>query len=152
MPEPVGVDLSFLPLVNASLNGVATVLLVAGFVLIRQKRITAHRNVMISAFGVSVVFLITYVTHYIWRATVVGGTHTAYGGEGLLKVLYYVMLLSHILLAMVVPVAAIALIWLGLSKRYAAHRRVARFGWPIWLYVSVTGVLIYLMLYPLNPA
>ncbi|MEX0655640.1 MAG: DUF420 domain-containing protein [Phycisphaeraceae bacterium] len=145
------IDLSFLPAVNAALNGVTGVLLVAGLMLIRQHRITAHRNVMIAAFSVSGLFLVTYVTHYVWRATVVGGTHTRYHGEGLLAGLYYGMLLSHILLAIFVPVLAVTLIYLGLTKRYATHRRLARVAWPVWMYVSVTGVLIYFMLYHFNP-
>ena len=145
-------DLSFLPLVNASLNAVATVLLVVGLLLILNKHQAAHKRVMLAAFAVSCVFLVTYVTHYVWRASVQGGTHTRYHGEGLIATLYYVMLISHILLAIAVPVLAVSMIYLGLKKRYAAHRKLAKFAWPIWMYVSITGVLIYLMLYPFNPA
>lgn len=144
-------DLSFLPLVNACLNGLALVLLVTAYVMIRQRRITTHRNLMIAAFATSGVFLVTYVTHYVWRAQVKGGTHTAYHGEGIVALAYYGMLISHILLAMVVPVIAVLLIWLGATKRYDTHKRIARWGLPIWVYVSVTGVLIYLMLYVFNP-
>lgn len=145
-------DLSFLPFVNACLNGLATVLLVVGLILILKKNIVAHRRVMVSAFTVSCIFLVTYVTHYIWRAAVKGGVHTRYNGEGFDLYLYYGMLISHILLAMLVPFLAIALLWLGFTKRYQTHKRIARFAWPIWMYVSITGVLIYVMLYPLNPA
>lgn len=144
-------DLSFLPLVNACLNGLATVLLIVGLVLILKKNIVAHRRVMVSAFVVSCVFLVTYVTHYIWRASVIGGTHTRYNGVGLDWYFYVGMLISHILLAMLVPFLAVALLWLGFTQRYQTHKRIARFAWPIWMYVSITGVLIYLMLYPLNP-
>lgn len=142
-------DLSFLPTVNASLNLLATVLLAAGYVLIRRKKIDAHRRVMMSAFAASCLFLVFYVAHYVWRANVVGGSHTRYAGP--LPWLYYGMLLSHILLAMLVPIFAVALIRLGWKKRYDAHRRLARWAWPIWMYVSVTGVLIYVFLYHLNP-
>lgn len=145
-------DLSFLPFVNACLNGLATVLLTVGLVLILKKNIVAHRRVMVSAFAVSCIFLVTYVTHYIWRASVKGGVHTKYNGEGLDLYFYYGMLISHILLAMLVPFLAVALLWLGFTERYKLHKRIARVAWPIWMYVSITGVLIYLMLYPLNPA
>ena len=145
-------DLSFLPHVNASLNGIATVLLLTGFVLIKQRHVVAHRNCMLAATVVSAVFLGSYVTHDIWRWAVKGGSHTLYNGSGWLKKFYYIMLLSHIVLAMTVPVFAILLIRLGLTKRYAQHRRLAKVGYPVWIYVSVTGVLIYLMLFWFNPA
>lgn len=147
----MNVDLSFLPAVNAGLNATAGVLLMIGFVLIRQHRVRAHRNVMITAFSVSALFLVTYVLHYAWRATVVGGVHTRYHAEGPLLWGYYALLLSHVLLAMFVPVLAVTMIYLGLTKRYTVHRRLARVAWPVWMYVSVTGVLIYFMLYHFNP-
>lgn len=145
-------DLSFLPAVNASLNGLACVLLVVGYVLVRQRKLDAHRNVMLAAFATSGLFLVCYLAHYAWRASVKGGVHTAYHGQGVIRTVYYLMLLSHILLAMAVPVLAIVLIRLGLKKRFDLHRRIARYALPIWLYVSVTGVLIYFMLYHFNPA
>ena len=144
-------DLSFLPLVNACLNATATVLLVVGLILIKRKQRTAHQRVMISAFGVSCIFLVFYLLHYAWRASVKGGVHTKFNGEGFWLIFYYLMLISHILLAMAVPFFAIALLYLGFKKRFETHRRLARIGWPIWMYVSVTGVMIYLFLYPFNP-
>jgi len=141
-------DLSFLPAVNASLNALATILLIVGVVLIKQKRIDAHRRVMLTTFGISCLFLIVYVTHYIWRATVKGGAHTPYHGP--MRTAYYVMLLTHIILAIAVPVLAVMMIRLGLKRADEKHRRLARFTFPIWLYVSVTGVLIYVMLYHMN--
>ncbi|MFA9479925.1 DUF420 domain-containing protein [Phycisphaerales bacterium AB-hyl4] len=147
----MNIDLSFLPAVNAGLNATAGVLLLVGFALIRQHRVKAHRNVMMAAFGVSALFLVTYVAHYVWRAAVAGGVHTRYNAEGYLLWGYYGMLISHILLAIFVPLFAVALIYLGLTKRYAAHRRLAKVAWPTWMYVSVTGVLIYFMLYHFNP-
>lgn len=144
-------DLSFLPKVNASLNGFAALLLIAGFVFIRKKNIKAHITCMIGAFITSAIFLVSYLTHYAWRASVKGGVHTKYNGEGLDRPFYYGMLISHILLAMAVPVLAIVMIRLGKQKRFETHRKVGRFALPIWLYVSITGVLIYLMLYEWNP-
>ncbi|MCX5662344.1 MAG: DUF420 domain-containing protein [Planctomycetota bacterium] len=142
-------DLSFLPAVNASLNATAGVLLVTGFVFVKRKNIPAHRACMMSAFAASSLFLVFYITHYVWRASATGTAHTKYHGPA--PTFYYVMLLTHIVLAMLVPVLAIWLIRLGLARRDALHRRVAKVALPIWLYVSVTGVLIYFMLYHLNP-
>ncbi|MDP6153232.1 MAG: DUF420 domain-containing protein [Phycisphaeraceae bacterium] len=127
-----------LPTVNACLNTIATILLIVGLVLIKAKRISAHRNCMISAFAVSAVFLVLYVTDKVLK----GGVHTPFAGTG-----YYVILISHIILAITVPVFAILLIRLGLKHRIAQHRRLAKVGYPIWLYVSITGVVIYVMLY-----
>ena len=140
-------DLSFLPAVNASLNGLATVLLILGRHLVRQGRVEAHRRVMLSAFGVSSLFLVFYVTHKIWR----GFEHTAYHGVGAARTAYLAILGTHLVLAMTVPFLALALIRLGLSDRRAEHRRLARFAWPVWVYVSVTGIVIYGMLYHWNP-
>lgn len=146
-PPVISVDLSLLPHVNASLNALAILLLLAGFVMIKRKKLTAHASCMIAAFATSALFLVCYTVHYIWRFKVKHGAHTPYHGDGIIKTLYYVMLTSHIVLAAVVPVIAIWLIYLGATEQFTTHRRVARVGLPIWLYVSVTGVLIYLMLY-----
>jgi len=140
-------DLSFLPALNASLNGLATVLLVVGRGLARRGSLDAHRRVMISAFAVSSLFLVFYLTHKIWR----GFEHTPYHGTGGARTAYLAILGSHLVLAMTVPVLAIALIRLGLSDRRDSHRRLARWAWPVWLYVSITGIVIYAMLYHANP-
>jgi uncharacterized membrane protein YozB (DUF420 family) len=142
------VDLSFLPGVNAALNLVSTVLLVVGRIWIRQGRVAAHRRAMLGAFAVSSLFLVLYVAHKAWR----GFEHTPFHGEGALRALYLAILFSHLALAMTVPLLALRLVQLGLSGRIDRHRRLAVVAWPIWLYVSLTGVLIYLLLYPLNPA
>ncbi|MEE9212210.1 MAG: DUF420 domain-containing protein [Phycisphaeraceae bacterium] len=140
-------DPSVLPSINASLNAVAAVLLIVGVVLIKLKHVTAHKRCMLTAFAVSTAFLVLYITDKAIKR----GVHTPFNAEGIVKTLYYVMLISHILLAMTVPVLAIWLIRLGLSERYDRHRRVAHIAWPIWMYVSITGVLIYVMLYHWNP-
>ncbi len=140
-------DTSFLPTVNACLNAVAAVLLVRGRALIRAGRVELHRRTMISAFGVSALFLASYLTHKIARDF----ENTTFHAEGLAKTLYLVLLASHVVLAATVPVFAITLIALGLRGRIDRHRRLARVAWPIWMYVSVTGVVIYLLLYPFNP-
>ncbi len=141
-------DVMMLPAVNATLNGIATVLLVWGFVLIRQKKWQQHKKVMLAAFTVSVIFLISYLTYHGLR----GGMSTEFRGEGVIRLFYYGMLITHVILAAVVPVLAIISINRGLSNRFDKHRRIARWTFPIWLYVSVTGVLIYFMLYQWFPA
>ena len=141
-------DLSFLPAVNASLNAVAAVLLVRGRMLARAHRVAAHRLTMMSAFAVSTLFLVLYVLHKWSR----GFENTAFHAEGLARAAYLVLLASHVVLAIAVPPLAVALIVLGVRGRVEGHRRLARWAWPVWMYVSVTGVLIYVLLYHLNPA
>ena len=141
-------DLSFLPSVNAALNFTATVLLLVGRFWIRRGRVAAHRRAMLGAFAVSSLFLVLYVAHKAWR----GFEHTPYHGVGLAHGLYLTILFTHLTLAITVPVLAIRLVRLGLGGRIERHRRLARVAWPIWMYVSVTGVVIYLLLYPFNPS
>ncbi len=141
-------DLSFLPGVNAGLNAIAALLLVAGLLLIRRRRIDAHRRVMLTAFAVSSLFLACYIAHKVSR----GFESTTFHAEGAAKLAYLALLFSHVTLAMTVPFLAITLIVLGLRGRIERHRRLARVAWPIWMYVSVTGVVIYLLLYHFNPA
>lgn len=141
-------DLSFLPTVNASLNAGATVLLLAGLAFIRKKKVDAHRRAMIGAFTVSCLFLSLYVLHKAWK----GFESTTFHAEGAARLAYLAILFTHLTLAMTVPVLAIAMIRLGLKGRVESHRRLAKLAWPVWMYVSVTGVVIYVMLYHLNPA
>ena len=140
-------DFSLLPPINAALNATATVLLVYGRRLALRGEVERHRRVMLSAFGVSSLFLVLYVGHKVSR----NFENTTFNAEGWAKVAYLVLLASHVLLAMTVPILAIWLIRLGLRDDRERHRRVARMAWPIWIYVSITGVLIYLLLYPFNP-
>ena len=137
------------PLLNALLNALAAVLLIVGFVLIKGRRERAHQWTMLAAFGVSVVFLLSYVAYHVWP---IGAATTPFGGRGGLRVVYFTILISHIVLAMAVPVLAICTIYFGLRERRVAHRKLARWTLPIWLYVSVTGVVIYMMLYHWYPS
>lgn len=136
----------YLPHVNVSLNGLATILLIIGYVLIKQKRELAHRKVMLATFGVNVVFLISYLTYHANVLSKKFPTDSAVASDGM-RYFYYGLLASHVLLAAFVPVLAIGSIYLGLTNRRESHRRLSRWTWPIWLYVSVTGVIVYLMLY-----
>ncbi len=130
-----------LPSVNAALNATAAVLLVWGYLLIRHKRIQTHRKVMTSAFIASCLFLIGYLVYHA-RVGTVRFQHT-----GTLRTVYLAILGTHTVLAAAVPVLAIVTLRRGLAARYDRHRRIARWTLPIWLYVSVTGVVVYLMLY-----
>src|SRR5271157_2912683 len=134
-------DIHSLPAINATLNGTAAVLLTTGYILIRKRAVDAHRRVMIAAFAVSSVFLICYLIYH----SQVGSVH--YPHEGLLRIVYFSILISHTLLAATVPVLAIITLRRGLKSDFKRHRRIARWTLPIWLYVSVTGVVVYLMLY-----
>jgi putative membrane protein len=141
------VDLEFLPAVNASLNAAAACCLVVGRRLAKRGRVVAHRRTMLAAFAFSSLFLALYVAHKVSRSF----ESTPFHVEGAAHVAYLVLLASHVALAMAIPPLAITLVTLGLRGRFASHRRLARFAWPVWMYVSVTGVLIYLLLYQLNP-
>jgi uncharacterized membrane protein YozB (DUF420 family) len=135
------VNIHSLPLLNAILNGTAAILLLTGYSLIRSGNREAHRKAMLSAFGVSVLFLISYLVYH-WH---VGSVH--YPHEGILRYIYLTILLTHTLLAATVPVLAIITLRRALKGQIARHKKLAKWTFPIWLYVSVTGVVVYLMLY-----
>ena len=133
-----------LPAVNATLNGLTTVLLVTGYVLIRRRRRTAHRNVMIAALVSSTVFLTSYLVYHAQVGSV------RFPGTGLPRTIYLTILLTHTVLAAAVPVLAGITAWRAYRKQWARHVRIARWTLPIWLYVSVTGVVVYWMLYQMK--
>lgn len=130
-----------LPTVNAVLNGLAATLLVTGFVLIRSGRREAHRRVMTAAFACSILFLVSYLVYHAGVGSV------RFQGTGGVRTAYLSILLTHTVLAAAVPFLAVTTLVLARKGRFDAHRRLARVTLPIWLYVSVTGVVIYLMLY-----
>ena len=137
-----------LPAINASLNGVATLLLATGFVFIKMGRKDAHRKCMMSAFGVSAIFLVGYVANRVLAQT----AHTPFAGEGVWKSIYYTMLISHILLAMVILPFIFITFNHALKGRFEKHKAWARWTFPAWFYVSVTGVLVYFFLYQWFPS
>lgn len=142
-------DAPFLPALNAALNATATVLLCVGLVLVKGGRRRAHGATMVAAAAVSAAFLASYLTYHFLVVPEVG--HTPFRGEGLPKRLYYGMLLSHVVLAVVNLPMVVVTLWHAGHRSWARHRRIARWTWPIWLYVSVTGVLVYATLYHWNP-
>jgi uncharacterized membrane protein YozB (DUF420 family) len=137
----VPLPISSLPLVNAILNGIAAIFLVAGYVLIRRGNMAAHRAMMIAAFATSVLFLTSYVIYHANAGS------RPFPGSGVIRIVYFVILISHIILAATIPPLAMVTLWRGLSRRFDRHVPIARWTLPLWLYVSVTGIIVYLMLY-----
>ena len=135
-----GTQLAFLPALNALLNGLCTVALVLGFGFIRAGKIAQHRAAMFTAFIFSSLFLAAYITNYTLHGEM------KFHGAGGIRWVYFPLLISHIVLATVVLPMILITFFLSLSGRFPAHRRLARWTFPIWLYVSVTGVIVYLML------
>ncbi len=138
--------LDLLPTLNAALNLTSTVLLVAGFVAVKSGRIERHRALMLSALGASTLFLVGYLTRFA-----LSGAHR-FPDVGWPRTAYLVLLASHTLLAAVVVPLVLRTAFLALRRRFGQHRRIARLTWPTWLYVSVTGVVVYVMLYHVAPA
>lgn len=141
-------EISDIPAINAALNAIATAMMTAGFYFIRRKQVKRHRACMVSAFTVSIIFLIGYVLHKV----LVHGVHTPFGGEGPMRTIYYTMLVTHIVLAMVMGPLILRTFWLALHHDIDRHRKWARWTFPVWYYVSVTGVLIYFFIYVWYPA
>jgi protein SCO1/2/putative membrane protein len=141
-----------LPALNATLNAICTVLLVRGYSLIRAKKIEQHRTVMVSAFVVSIVFLACYLLHKWHLYNTTGAYNTTIAGQGAWRIVYLGILISHVTLAATVPVLALITINRGLNMRVELHRKIAKITFPIWLYVSVTGVIVYFMLYQWFPS
>jgi putative membrane protein len=147
--------LNDIPPLNAALNALATVLIAAGYVFIRTGNKTAHRASMFSAGVVSAVFLIGYLTHKILKGLAAGAgeaVHTRFGGEGPIRTVYYVMLITHVLLAMAIAYLVPRTFALAFTGQFERHKKWARVVFPIWLYVSITGVLVYFFLYRWWPA
>ena len=135
-----GVDLSFLPGVNASLNACSAILLTAGWIAIRRRAVRVHKRLMVAAFATSAVFLVGYLVYHYAHGD------TKYQGEGVLRLVYFAILISHIVLSMAVLPMALTAFWFAWRREFGRHKRLTRVALPIWLYVSVTGVVIYFML------
>jgi uncharacterized membrane protein YozB (DUF420 family) len=144
--------LQVFPHLNAALNATSGVLLMIGFALIRSGRRDAHKLAMLSAAGISALFLVSYVAHHSVRTYYFGLGPTRFTGEGLARPIYFTILMSHTILATAVAPFVIAVLWRGLKGRFEQHKRLARLVFPVWLYVSITGVAVYIMLYHLYPA
>ncbi|HSS19454.1 MAG TPA: DUF420 domain-containing protein [Pyrinomonadaceae bacterium] len=137
--------ISFLPHVNALLNSTSAILLLAGLRFIRHGRIQAHKICQVSAVGTSTLFLISYLTYHYYHGT------TRFPGQGLVRPLYFIILTSHTILAVVIVPLILITLYRASRGDFIKHRRIARWTLPLWLYVSVTGVIVYLMLYHFFP-
>lgn len=137
-----GYDLSFLPPIYATINGITAVLLVVAVQAIRNGKQKRHENIMKTCIGLSATFLAMYVAYHMTSEP------TAYGGEGALKYVYYVILISHILLSVAITPMVLFTFSRALARNFERHRRLAKFTYPIWLYVAVTGVIVYIMISP----
>jgi putative membrane protein len=134
-------DYTILPTVNATLNAISGIFLLTGYVLIKRRHINAHRNAMLGAFASSTLFLISYLVYHAQAGS------RPFTGQGVIRYVYFAILLSHIVLAAAILPMAISTLSRGLRGRYVEHKRIARKTFPAWMYVSVTGVIVYLMLY-----
>ena len=140
-----------LPAVNACLNGLSASFLGCGYYYIRRKNQTAHRNCMVAAFITSTLFLCCYITYHGYRAYVLHQGPTRFHNPAWFRPIYLTILGTHTLLAMVIVPLVLMTLSRALKQRFELHRRMARWTWPLWMYVSVTGVVIYLLLYQIFP-
>jgi putative membrane protein len=146
-------DFTFtLPHVNALLNTTSGLFLIAGYIFIRRRQIKAHRACMIAAFIASSVFLVSYVLYHSLLAYYLGQGPTKFRGEGFIRPVYFVILITHTILAITIVPFIVVTLRRGLKRQDAKHKRIARWTLPLWLYVSVTGVVVYLLLYQIYPS
>jgi len=140
--ESGSVDFSSLPFFHAILNGSTAVLLFTGFILIKNKKTNLHKTSMLSAFVLSSVFLLSYVTSKLTNAPV------HFGGEGMIRYIYFFILISHIILSVLVLPLALFSIYRGMTGQIAKHKAIVRYTFPVWMYVAITGVLVYVLMSP----
>ena len=144
-------SMSDLPAVNASLNTLSAVFLALGFIFIKRGQKIAHRNSMIAAFTTSVIFLACYLTYHTYLAVVLHQGPTRFLEPSWFRPVYLVILLTHTILAIVIVPLILLTLWRAKTERFELHKKVARWTWPLWMYVSVTGVVVYLLLYRIFP-
>ena len=144
-------SLSDLPAVNACLNGLSAIFLTAGYYFIRHGNKMAHRNCMVSAFVSSTIFLACYLTYHIGMRIHYGKAHTSFHDPQWFRPIYLFILFSHLTLAIAIVPLVLITLQRAVKQRFELHKKIARWTWPIWMYVSVTGVVIYLVLYQIFP-
>jgi putative membrane protein len=140
-----------LPAVNATLNGLSAIFLLIGYVNLKRKQIELHRNCMIGAFCTSVLFLICYITYHTYMGVILHQGPTVFRDPPWFRKYYLALLLSHTILAVIIVPMVIVSLKRGLKRKDELHKKIAKWTWPIWMYVSVTGVLVYLILYQIFP-
>ena len=144
--------LHIFPHLNATLNASSGICLIGGLYFILTSQIAKHRICMLAASTISAIFLVSYVTHHIIRTSIFGLGPTKFTGEGIARPIYFTILTSHTLMAVAVAPFVVLTLWRGLKGRYDQHKRIARLVYPVWLFVSASGVAVYIMLYHLFPA
>ncbi len=138
----LGFDVHIFALINAVINSLVSILLVAALFAVKNKNFELHKKIMLGAMVLSILFLVSYIAHHLLAG------ETKYGGEGLMKNIYYFILITHIILAAIILPFILFTAYRGLINEFANHKKLARYTWPLWLYVSVTGVLVYLFISP----
>jgi putative membrane protein len=138
--------ISYLPHLNACLNGTSALLLIAGYSFIRSGKIAAHRTCQVTALAVSIIFLASYLTYHFNHGS------TRFTGQGLVRPFYFTILISHTILAVVIVPLVIITFYRAFRQDFVRHRKIARITLPLWMYVSITGVVVYLMLYQIYPS
>jgi len=138
----LGFDIHIFALINAVINSAVSVLLVWALIAVKSKNYLQHKNIMFGAILLSVLFLVSYIAHHLLAGD------TVYGGEGNIRYFYYFILITHIFLAAIILPFILFTAYRSLTGEYASHKRLARYTWPLWLYVSVTGVIVYIMISP----
>jgi len=138
--------ISYLPHLNATLNSISALFLITGYSFIRQGRVSAHRNCQLAALTASTLFLTSYLTYHYHHGD------TPFAGQGIIRPFYFAILISHVVLAIVIVPLVVITVYRAARGDFSRHRRIARWTLPLWLYVSVTGVMVYLMLYHFYPS
>ncbi len=142
VPYPFGFDVHLFATANAIINSIVSLLLVAALVAIKNRNIKLHKQLILGAIICSVLFLVSYISHHLWAGK------TEYGGEGAIRYVYYFILITHIILAAIILPFILFTAYRGLIGENEKHRKLAKYTWPLWFYVSVTGVVVYLMISP----
>ena len=138
----LGFDVHIFALINSIINSFVSILLLVGFVAIKNKRYILHRNVMLGAMALSVLFLVSYIAHHLLAGD------TRFGGEGAIRYIYFFIIITHIFLAAIILPFILFTAYRSLTGEFEKHKKLARYTWPLWLYVSVTGVLVYILISP----
>lgn len=138
----LGFDIHIFALINAIINSCVSILLIAGLVTVKNKNYVAHKKIMLAAIILSVLFLVSYISHHLLAGD------TKFGGEGVIRNIYFIILITHIFLAAIILPFILFTAYRSLTGEFARHKKLAKYTWPLWLYVSVTGVIVYLMISP----
>ncbi len=138
----LGFDVHIFAAINAVINSLVSIMLIAGMIAIKQRKYEQHKKIMFTAMILSVLFLVSYIAHHLLAGD------TKFGGEGGIKIFYYIILITHIFLAAIILPFILFTVYRASIAEWPAHKKLARITWPIWLYVSITGVLVYLMISP----